>query len=149
MTTSRHTPSSCACFSYTPTSRKPSRQSRARLAVFSTNTRDTNFQKPAFSASCKSPSRDNRPLIGFEDDDGVDAVKPLLDLLRYTKTGLKGGHTIFNTLIVDCYNGDRIGWSRYSQVHRSTPCHNHPFCSASHAASIRFCAPSFCMAAER
>ena len=27
--------------------------------------------------------------------------------------------------------------------------HNHPFCSARRAASIRFCAPSFCMAVER
>ncbi len=27
--------------------------------------------------------------------------------------------------------------------------HNHPFCSAMRAASMRFCAPSFCMAVER
>src|SRR5260370_42645414 len=33
--------------------------------------------------------------------------------------------------------------------HRALSVYNHPFCSASRAASIRFCAPSFCMAVER
>ena len=30
-----------------------------------------------------------------------------------------------------------------------SPAHNHPLCSARRAASMRFCAPSFCMAVER
>ena len=53
-TTSRHTPSSLACFSWTPTSLKPKESSSFRLGSFSTKTRATSFQKPASSAACMS-----------------------------------------------------------------------------------------------
>src|SRR5438309_1855135 len=56
MTTSRQTPSSLPCFSYVPTSRKPMPRSRARLAAFSTNTRETSFHSPAFAAASISAS---------------------------------------------------------------------------------------------
>src|SRR5215204_4168930 len=53
-TTSRHTPSSLACFSWIPTSRKPKVSRSFRLGLFSTKTRATSFQKPASSAASMS-----------------------------------------------------------------------------------------------
>src|SRR6266542_4238961 len=61
ITASRHLPSSLAWRSYVPTSRKPSERRRARLASFSTMTRETSFQKPAPSAASMSASMATRP----------------------------------------------------------------------------------------
>src|SRR5439155_3889857 len=61
ITASRHSPSSFAWRSYVPTSRKPRERRRARLASFSTMTRETSFQKPAASAASMSASIATRP----------------------------------------------------------------------------------------
>jgi hypothetical protein len=44
-------------------------------------------------------------LVGFEDDDGMDAVEPLLDLLWRTQACLKGGDAILDALVVDGRDG--------------------------------------------
>src|ERR1043165_7822351 len=75
MTVSRHSPSSFPGRSYVPTSRKPSARRSARLAVFSTMTRETSFQNPAASAAFMSASMATRPTARARGGWGGGAAK--------------------------------------------------------------------------
>jgi len=44
-------------------------------------------------------------LVGFEDDDGVNPIEPLLDFLRRTQPRFKSGHAVLNALVVDGRDG--------------------------------------------
>src|SRR5437899_10723774 len=74
MTQSRHRPSSCPWRRYTPTTRKPHRSCRTRLALFSVKIRDTSFQNPRSVDAAQRVERlppDAGPPGGAGDVDGV------------------------------------------------------------------------------
>ncbi len=107
MTTSSQRPSRGACFSYTPTSRKPCLRHSARLALLNRKMRDSSFQNPSRSASLMSAAIKHvarPPVSPVAADVNGEFANAAITMSRRVRTGAGPSYNI----AIDFGNNRRV-----------------------------------------